>query len=187
MRKLMILFPGIGYHCDKPILYYGKKIAVMNGYTDCISLSYSYDGKNLRGNAAEMEKAFNSLYEQAEKQLDGVKFNQYDEILFVSKSIGTVIAVAYARKHSIKCRMIFDTPLAQTYSYDVEEGIAFIGMKDPWSDVDEVIHASRKQRIPIYVYEDANHSLETGQVIQDLDILKDVMIKTNNYLSVEKH
>ena len=46
MRKLMILFPGIGYHCDKPILYYGKKIAVMNGYTDCISLSYSYDGKN---------------------------------------------------------------------------------------------------------------------------------------------
>ena len=22
MRKLMILFPGIGYHCDKPILYY---------------------------------------------------------------------------------------------------------------------------------------------------------------------
>lgn len=137
----MILFPGIGYHCDKPILYYGKKIAVMNGYTDCISLSYSYDGKNLRGNTAEMEKAFNSLYEQAEKQLNGVEFNQYDEILFVSKSIGTVIAAAYARK----------------------------------------------QRIPIYVYEDANHSLETGQVIQDLDILKDVMIKTNNYLSVEKH
>mgnify|MGYP000287929780 CR=1 FL=1 len=60
MRNLMILFPGIGYHCDKPILYYGKKIAVMNGYTDCISLSYSYDGKNLRDNAAEMEKAFNS-------------------------------------------------------------------------------------------------------------------------------
>ena len=54
MRKLMILFPGIGYHCDKPILYYGKKIAVMNGYKDCISLSYSYDGKNLRGNTAEM-------------------------------------------------------------------------------------------------------------------------------------
>ena len=46
MRNFMILFPGIGYHCDKPILYYGKKIDVMNGYTDCISLSYSYDGKN---------------------------------------------------------------------------------------------------------------------------------------------
>ena len=69
-----------------------------------------------------------------------------------------------------------------------KEGIAFIGMKDPWSDVDEV--NSRKPGSEEYrsmVYEDANHSLETGQVIQDLDILKDVMIKTNNYLSVEKH
>lgn len=107
MRNLMILFPGIGYHCDKPILYYGKKIAVMNGYTDCISLSYSYDGKNLRGNTAEMEKAFNSLYEQAEKQLNGVEFNQYDEILFVSKSIGTVIAAAYARKYSYRMQNDF--------------------------------------------------------------------------------
>ena len=160
MRKLMILFPGIGYHCDKPILYYGKKIAVMNGYTDCISLSYSYDGKNLRGNAAEMEKAFNSLYEQAEKQLDGVKFNQYDEILFVSKSIGTVIAVAYARKHSIKCRMIFYTPLAQTYSYDVEEGIAFIGMKDPWhyrNKVHGVVAGDRHGNCFTGIYENRSH------------------------------
>ena len=160
MRNLMILFPGIGYHCDKPILYYGKKIAVMNGYTDCISLSYSYDGKNLRDNAAEMEKAFNSLYEQAEKQLNGVEFNQYDEILFVSKSIGTVIAAAYARKHSIKCRMIFYTPLAQTYSYDVEEGIAFIGMKDPWhyrNKVHGVVAGDRHGNCFTGIYENRSH------------------------------
>ena len=162
MRNLMILFPGIGYHCDKPILYYGKKIAVMNGYTDCISLSYSYDGKNLRGNTAEMEKAFNSLYEQAEKQLNGVEFNQYDEILFVSKSIGTVIAAAYARKYSIECRMIFYTPLAQTYSYDVEEGIAFIGMKDPWHYRNKV-HAAfgrdRKGNVISGIYEEKSHRI----------------------------
>ena len=160
MRNLMILFPGIGYHCDKPILYYGKKIAVMNGYTDCISLSYSYDGKNLRGNTAEMEKAFNSLYEQAEKQLNGVEFNQYDEILFVSKSIGTVIAAAYARKYSIECRMIFYTPLAQTYSYDVEEGIAFIGMKDPWhyrNKVHGVVAGDRHGNCFTGIYENRSH------------------------------
>lgn len=47
----VFLFPGIGYHCDKPLLYYGKKLAIMHEYTDCISLSYSYDGKNIRGNS----------------------------------------------------------------------------------------------------------------------------------------
>lgn len=32
MKKLAIVFPGIGYHCDKPLLYYSKKIAVSNGF-----------------------------------------------------------------------------------------------------------------------------------------------------------
>ena len=51
------MFPGIGYHCDKPLLYYGKKLEIMYEYTDCISLSYSYDGKNIRGNSGNISKA----------------------------------------------------------------------------------------------------------------------------------
>ena len=27
MKKLAVLFPGIGYHVDKPLLYYGAKLA----------------------------------------------------------------------------------------------------------------------------------------------------------------
>ena len=30
--KLAVLFPGIGYHVDKPLLYYGRKLAVQRGY-----------------------------------------------------------------------------------------------------------------------------------------------------------
>ena len=26
-NKLAVIFPGIGYHTDKPLLYYGKKLA----------------------------------------------------------------------------------------------------------------------------------------------------------------
>ena len=32
MRKLAVIFPGVGYHTDKPLLYYSKKIAAQNGY-----------------------------------------------------------------------------------------------------------------------------------------------------------
>ena len=183
MRKLMVLFPGIGYHCDKPLLYYGKKLGEMQGYTDCIKLLYSYDAGNIRGNIAGMEKAFQSMYAQTKNQLRAADFGQYDEILFMSKSIGTVIAAAYAEKHSIKCKMVLYTPLVQTYTYHIANGIAFIGQKDPWSDVNKVILASQEQDIPIYLYENANHSLETDDVIQNLNILKDVMVKTKRYLS----
>ena len=29
MKKLVVLFPGIGYHCDKPLLYYGLKLIMI--------------------------------------------------------------------------------------------------------------------------------------------------------------
>lgn len=65
--KLAVFFPGIGYHCDKPLLYYSRKMAQECGYEETIALSYAYDGGNIRGNEEKMQQAFESLYEQAEK------------------------------------------------------------------------------------------------------------------------
>lgn len=31
-NKLAVIFPGIGYHSDKPLLYYSKKVAKRLGY-----------------------------------------------------------------------------------------------------------------------------------------------------------
>ena len=50
--KAAVFFPGIGYHCDKPLLYYSRKLAQECGYEETIALSYTYDGGNIRGNAA---------------------------------------------------------------------------------------------------------------------------------------
>lgn len=30
--KLAVVFPGIGYHVDKPLLFYSKKIAASHGF-----------------------------------------------------------------------------------------------------------------------------------------------------------
>lgn len=32
MKKIAVLFPGIGYTCDKPLLYYSAKLAAEKGY-----------------------------------------------------------------------------------------------------------------------------------------------------------
>lgn len=49
MSKLAIYFPGIGYHCDKPLLYYSRSLARELGYQECRNISYTYEGKNIRG------------------------------------------------------------------------------------------------------------------------------------------
>jgi len=56
--KAAVFFPGIGYHCDKPLLYYSRKLAQECGYEETIALSYTYDGGNIRGNEEKMQQAF---------------------------------------------------------------------------------------------------------------------------------
>ena len=97
--KLAVFFPGIGYHCDKPLLYYSRKLVQEYGYEKIVTLNYTYDGKNLRGNEEKMRQAFDSLYIQAENSLKEIAFDQYEQILFISKSIGTIIASAYAARN----------------------------------------------------------------------------------------
>ena len=32
MKKIAVVFPGVGYHADKPLLYYSRKIVGRYGY-----------------------------------------------------------------------------------------------------------------------------------------------------------
>lgn len=184
--KIAVVFPGIGYHQDKPLLYYARKLTEEYGYEKVITISYSYDGGNIRGNEKKMQQAFECLYKQAEKVLTEIAFDSYGEILFISKSVGTVIASAYAEKWQIKCRHILYTPLEQTFQFVHKDAVAFIGTADPWSDTDEVVKLAKEQQIPIHIYEAANHSLETKDVLKNLEILQDVMKKTRDYINHDK-
>lgn len=182
MKKLAIFFPGIGYHADKPLLYYSRKLAGEAGYEQ-IALKYDYQAGNIRGNKEKMEAAFHALYAQAEEQLAEVDFTPYAEVLFVSKSVGTIIASAYAQKleeagMAADIRHILYTPLEETYTFAPKHAVAFIGTADPWSDVPAVIQMSEAQGVPMHVYENANHSLETEDTLQNLKILQDVVEKT---------
>ena len=90
MKKLAIFFPGIGYHADKPLLYYSRKLAGEAGYEQ-IALKYDYQAGNIRGNKEKMEAAFHALYAQAEEQLAEVDFTAYAEVLFGQKTISLII------------------------------------------------------------------------------------------------
>lgn len=180
--KLVVCFPGIGYHCDKPLLYYSRKLAATAGYDHAVLLQYTCQKDGLRENPAALRAAFDALYTQAEAQLAAVGWAQYDDVLFLSKSIGTAIAAAYAQKHTVPCRHVLYTPLALTYEFAPQHAIAFLGAADPWSDVDAVTAQSRANGTPITVYAQANHSLETPDTLRNIQILGEVMQNTADFL-----
>lgn len=182
MAKIAVYFPGIGYHCDKPLLYYGRKIACEQGYEDYININYTYQAGNIRGNEEKMQEAYEALFSQAEAELADMVWADYEEVLFVSKSIGTVIAASYAKKYEINCvRHVLYTPLAQTFLFAPDHAAAFIGTADPWSSTEEIVRLSKKNQVAITVYEGCNHSLECADALKNIEILTDVMQRTRDF------
>ena len=47
-----------------------------------------------------------------------------------------------------------------------QNGIVFHGTKDPWIDTSLVKEKCAEKRLPLVIIENANHSLETGDVLR---------------------
>jgi len=185
MKRLAIVFPGLGYTADKPLLYYGLDIACECGYQEYRKLKFVLlDKSNIRGNEAAMQAAFDELYKQAEEQMKDIDWKQYDDILFISKSIGTIIACAYANeKRIMNVKHVLYTPLKYTYQYKIQNAIAFIGTEDAWSDCQEVVKLSEGAGVPINVFDKCNHSLETEEDVSgNINRLSEIMEMTKDFL-----
>ena len=180
-KKIAVLFPGIGYTCDKPLLYYTGKLCREQGYK-VVPVPYGNFPKNVKGDASKMKQAFLSAADQAEEILKETEWTACEEIVFVGKSIGTAAAAGYAKNHSLSVRNILFTPLEETFHYTIDEGIAFHGTSDPWADTDEIRTACEKQDIPLFLTEHANHSLETGNVETDIKILQDTIERVRRFI-----
>ena len=114
--KLAVIFPGIGYTADKPLLYYTTHLAKKHSY-HIQTVSYGALPENIKGDSAKMKQAFELACEQTEQLLHDIDWSSYGSILFISKSIGTAISSAYAFRHNLKVKSILFTPLAETFSF----------------------------------------------------------------------
>lgn len=180
-KKIAVLFPGIGYHTDKPLLYYSKKLARKRGY-EIVEVKYGTLPTGVKGNAEKMRKAFELAFTYAAEQLAGINFTAYDEVLFISKSVGTAVAAACAKKYAINPGQIYYTPVVESFDAIGQNGIVFHGTADPWAETEQIKAACRQRNLPLYLTEHADHSMETGDVERDLLIMRDIMQKTAAYM-----
>lgn len=194
MSKIAVLFPGIGYTCDKPLLYYSAKLAAEKGF-EVVRVPYGNFPSNVKGNAEKMYQSFVSAREQSEEILKDVDWSSYDEIVFFSKSVGTVVALSYASEHGIDARQVLYTPLKETFKFPVaaagaadasdagkSRAIAFHGTGDPWAVTEEIVRICEEKGVPLCLTKDANHSLECGKAIKDIKTIRKVMRTVKEFL-----
>ena len=181
--KIAVIFLGIGYGTDKPLLYYSRKIALEHGY-EVVGIEYDgIDKDACLKNKEKLLEAFNTVAGQADEQLKDIDFSSCEDIIFASKSIGTVAASIYAAKHSVPARQVYYTPFPQTFSLAKEKnGLVFFGNKDPWIDPDVIRDLCNEKKMQYRIIEGGNHSLETGHVYIDVDNINHIIQEAGDYL-----
>lgn len=174
--KLCVLFPGIGYHCGKPLLSRSDELAGRKGYT-VMPLRYTDFPDGAKGNDDIMRKAIDHAIGQTERQLAEVSFSDYERVVFIGKSIGTAACLAFREKFGTKAECILLTPLEMTFEYPVHDCVAFHGTADQWADTKAIEQLCEQNNVRLHEYDNANHSLMTGDPQQDSIILEDVISK----------
>ena len=193
LHKLAVIFPGIGYTADKPLLYFSRRIAVDCGYEIRI-MDYKGFPPKVKGDRNRMEESFFIALRQAEEMLAGVDFTEYEDVVFIGKSIGTIVAAKIAADAAsgtasdspakARIRQVLYTPLEDTFRFPIGEAIAFTGDDDPWvgKENSRIPALCQERGIPCRLVPHANHSLESRDVFEDMKELRRVMKETEAFL-----
>lgn len=158
-RGLVVLFPGIRYSAECPLLYFaGIKYREL-GYEKVEISGYGVTDHN--GSHKEYaEKAKQAV----EEQLGHIDFSAYDEVVFVSKSIGTVLALwAEDFLHVPQVTHVLLTPINQTLPLLTQERkIRFMvsGTDDKLIDLHQLKKICQENHLPLHTVKHVGHRLE---------------------------
>lgn len=154
MKKLVILFPGAGYGLDCPLLYYADFLFETKGYE---RLHMKYQDILSRVDIS-VEDKIEMLRQYTWEQVKDVDFAQYQEVVFLSKSVGAIEAGIIAEKLNIAVKQIFLTPVEDAVVYLRNTSMVIIGEND------KAYSLYRKQceeeGANVLCVEHADHSLE---------------------------
>ena len=177
MRKIAVIFPGVGYTKDKPLLYYSGKAAVKCGYElKAVSFNGLDWSKEKLKNRDFLLDAVDKCLLMTEETLRDFGNISGDKVVFISKSIGTVVANAFAKKMGINPTQICFSPLELIEDFVREgNGELFYGDNDPFADYVSIERIAKEKKLEMHRISGGNHSLETGDILTDIDNMKDIM------------
>lgn len=173
-KKMVVIFPGGNYSADCPLLYYAGFKFEVRGY-EKVAISYG----DLVKRAKSLDECIEAVKSAVLTQLQSFDLSKYDDIVFVSKSFGTVVAGWIEEKLCIEARHIYLTPIKETLPYiqNKKNIIAVVaGTKDEQLDADILKEHCIKENIYLKQIDGAGHRLEVcGDVGKNIEILKDIV------------
>ena len=181
--SLVILFPGAGYSCDKPLLYYAREVTLLLG-CDVLSLEYGY----FKTNEGFKPEFIQLILMETQEAIQECLAKQYKKIYFISKSLGTSVAGEISKVIGYdKVENLFLTPIKYTIPHIMNSKCTVIvGDQDklfPKESIDEI---RKYELVDTHVISEATYSLETEESYRrSLEILDTVAMLYEKFIGTE--
>lgn len=168
-KSIAVLFPGGNGTCDNPVLHYARKAVLLSG-CDVLSLEYGYVRTDKTYKTEFREQTVKEVNETIEKCLG----NSYENIYFISKSLGTSIAGTISKSMGYnKVRNLFLTPTVYAIPHIINSKCTVIvGTKDRIFPREYIDIISAYPSVNLIIINNAVHSLEIeDDCMESLEIL----------------
>ncbi|QQE77253.1 hypothetical protein [Alicyclobacillus sp. SO9] len=168
--KLAVLFPGFAYPLDAPLMRYAASAAYDSG-CDVLGVEYGYQAN--RADLQEEDQSY--LVDEIVVALKNNIGQQYSNVVFIGKSLGTIIQTEVARNIGFSVENhVFLTPLRKVIPSirDAENALVVVGDNDSLFNSSDISEVANLPNVQLHVLSGANHQLETDNYRESIDLLK---------------
>ncbi len=188
--NLALIYPGLRYSCDKPLLYYTTNLLLERGY-DVLQLRANYRTPQFQ-DLSQADRTI-QLIEDGKALLNaGRQAKSYSNLLLTGKSLGTLTMafIFNEDRNLLNAKTIWLTPLlhlppVSQISLELTGPAFVVGSDaDPTFESEPVTKIQSMSNTTTQIIKHANHSLEIpGEPLRSLQILTQVMENLNSFLS----
>lgn len=189
-EKLAIMYPGLRYSCDKPLLYYTTELLLSRGY-DVLQFWSNY-GSTGFNQLSQAEQTVQLIQDGQALLNSGTQSGTYSQLLLCGKSLGTLTMafILNENQNLTSAATIWFTPLIHLPPVSQAilkiEAPAFVA----GSQADSTFSSGPADQITsmsgatTFVIDQADHSLEIpGDALNSLQILNQIMVKLSEFIS----
>ena len=153
-KTIKLFFPGRRYSVDRSLLYFLDK------YIEGESIYFKYDSPRGEQSLESLENLEKEAYEFVLNKIKDIDLSSYDEVIFISKSLGTYIASKLRENLKLKCtKFIALTPIEETIPFLKQTDFIVTSLNDKYLDVSAL--KEKENRFPfLTILHDLPHSLE---------------------------
>lgn len=170
-NQLAVLFPGANYPCKAPLLDFTAQVALQKGF-DVLMLEYGFQTNRSTEVNDKVGSSLNEMMPVLESYVA-----DYQQTVFVSKSIGTVIAGDVSSRLGTIDTQVFLTPVRTTIAYicAARRSLVIVGDRDNLFTKEDIQRISGKHNTAVHVVPNADHALRVaGDYSASLSILSNV-------------